>query len=235
MMKIAFASLASLAMATAADAAAILQFTQQNTNLAPFVFTQSGTTTTITSTGAGVTNGTWIPVNVVIGNTGTPVTQPAFMAITQPITATGGATTTGGTVNQGDYTGRIEFNFAPSSTPASNILTVNFTGGLLSGNAGGNSATLSASQPPDTVTYTSVLFPTLVAGLNQNNFGIGFSGLTSPLTVTGGTVGSNAGSGSGTFSGAVIPEPASVVMMSISVVAGLGFYGLRRRSVASSV
>jgi len=233
MMKIAFASLASLAMATAADAAAVLQFTQTNSQLTPFVFTQSGSTTTITSTGTGVTNGTWIPVNVVLG-TGS-ASQPAFMSITQPITATGGATTTGTNINQDAYAGRIEFNFAPSSTAASNILTVNFTGGLLSGPAGGNSASLAASQPQDTVTYTSVLFPTLVAGLNQNNFSIGFSGLTSPLTITSNTVGSNAGSGSGTFSGAVVPEPASVVMMGFSVVAGLGFYGLRRRSVASSV
>jgi hypothetical protein len=233
MMKIAFASLASLAMATAADAAAILQFTQQNTALTPFVFTQSGSTTTITSTGAGVQNGTWIPVFVTIG--GAQTAQQAFMAITQPITATGGATTSGTNIVQDGYTGRIEFNFAAASTAASNILTVNFNNGQVSGPIGGNAASLTASQPQDMVTYSSVLFPTLVAGLNQNSFGIGFSGLTSPLSITSGTIGSNAGSGSGTFSGAVVPEPASVVMMGFSVVAGLGIYGLRRRSVASSV
>jgi len=230
MMKLAFVSLASLAMATAADAAAILQFTQQNTNLTPFVFTQSGSTTTITSTGAGVQNGTWIPVSVVLGSGGPA--QNAFMAITSPITSGGPATNTAGTINQDSYTGRIEFNFAPSSTPASNILTVNFNSGLVSGAAGGGSPTLSASQPPGSVTYTSVLFPTLVAGLNANNFSLSFSGLTPGLTVTSGTIGSGNASGSGTFSGSVVPEPASVVMMGFSVVAGLGFYGLRRRSIA---
>jgi len=228
MMKIGFASLALLAMATAADAAFILQYTQNTgtPTASPVVFTPNGVGETISSTGTGVTNGTWIPVNVTIG--AVPGTQPvpAFMSFTTALSTASGATTNGTTVNQPNYTGTIEFNFAPSSTPASNILTIQFSGGTFSGIIGGNAAALTDSQPPNTVTYSSVLFPTLVAGLNQRDFTINFTGLASVLTSAG--AGANSSSTSGSFSGSVVPEPTSIVMLSISALGGLGFYGVRR-------
>jgi len=132
------------------------------------------------------------------------------------------------TITQGGYAGTIQFNFTSVPTVPGNILTVQFTGGVLSGLVGGNSASLSASFPPNTVNYTSSI-PGLLTGADLRNFSIGFSGLTSGLSLNNTTVASNTGSTAGTFSAQPIPEPASVVMMSISAIAGLGLYGLRRR------
>jgi hypothetical protein len=217
-MKFAMVALASFAMATTANAAAILQFQQQNTALTPIVYTPSGSGSSISSTG---TNGTWVPVTVNVG----AGPQNAFMAFTTPLATPNAATVSGLSVTQTGFTGTIEFNFAPSSTLASNILTVTFNNGLLSGNLGGNSVGLSSAQPPNTVTYSSTLFPNLFAGLPQHDFTLGFSGLVNPL---GAGAGVNASSVSGTFSASAVPEPASIVMLSISALGGLGFYGVRR-------
>jgi hypothetical protein len=225
MMKIGFASLALLAMATAADAAFILQFTQNTLpGVNPINYTPAGSGSTITSNGTGVVNGTWVPVNVVLGSAGGP-SQAAFMSFTSPLTTPNAATQNGTTVNQTGYTGTIEFNFAPSSTLASNILTVNFNNGVLSGTFGGNAVGLTSAQPPNSVTYSSTLFPNLFAGLPQHDFALSFSGLVTPL---GNGAGNNASSVSGTFSASAVPEPASIVMLSISALGGLGFYGVRR-------
>jgi len=231
MIKLAMACMASLAVAASADAAAILQVQQQVNTQTPIVFTASGNTTTVSTTGSGVVGATppgWVPVFVTIG--AAPIAQPAFMSFTTPLTSSTAATTTpGGIINQDGYSGTIQFNFTSTPAVLTNILTVTFSGGVFSGSLGGNSVALTAAQPPDVVTYTSNTNPELVAGLIQRDFSLSFSGLTSPLSLSGSTIASNAASVSGTFSGTVIPEPASVVMMSISAVAGLGFYGLRRR------
>jgi len=232
MIKLAMACMASLAVAASADAAAILQVQQQVNTNTPIVFTASGSTTTVSTTGSGavgVTPPGWIPVFVTIG--AAPIAQPAFMSFTTPLTSSTAATTTGGTINQDGYSGTIQFNFTSTPAVLTNILTVTFSGGVFSGSAGGNSIALTAAQPPDVVNYTSNTNPELVAGLIQRDFSLSFSGLTSPLALSGTTIASNAASVSGTFSGTV-PEPASVVMMSISAVGGLGFYGLRRRLMA---
>jgi len=229
MIKFVLACLASLAVATSADAAAILQFQQQNNTLTPVVFSASGSTTSVSTTGSGATGANppgWIPVFVTIG--AAPVAQPAFVSFTSPLTSSTAATTTAGQISQSGYSGTIQFNFSATNPPATNILTATFTNGTFAGAAGGNSVALTASQPPNSVTYTSSTNPELLTGLNQRDFSISFSGLTSPLALAGTTIGNNSASFSGTFSGSVVPEPASVVMMSISAIAGLGFYGLRR-------
>ena len=158
-----------------------------------------------------------------------PISQAAFMSFTTPLTSSTVATG-GTTIEQSGYSGVIQFNFVAAPTAASNILTVTFTGGLFSGTAGGNSAGLSATQPPGSVTYTSGIAGLLPPGLTSFNFGLSFSGLVNPLALSGTTVGNNAASVSGTFSAttAVIPEPASVVMASMSALVGLGCFGWRR-------
>lgn len=231
LIKFGIACLASLALASSANAAAILQFTQVDTNLTPVVFSASGSTTTISTTGVGALPANppgWIPVFVNIGTA--PITLPAFMSFTTALTSSTAPTSAGGAIIQGGYTGTIQFNFAPAPTATSNILTITFNGGVLAGNTGGNSAGLAASAPPNSVTYSSVLFPQLFAGLDLHNFTLGLSGLTSPI---GTTPGSNTGSISGSFSASVIPEPSSVVMLSISALAGLGCYGVRRFRASS--
>jgi hypothetical protein len=233
MIKFVLACLASLAVATSVDAAAILQVQQQDNTQTPIVFSASGSTTTVSTTGTGATGLTppgWVPVLVKIG--AAPIAQPAFMSFTSALTSSAVATTTNGQINQGGYSGTIQFNFTSTPATLTNILTVTFTNGTFSGAVGGNSVALTAAQPPNSVTYVSNTNPELVAGLNQRDFSLSFSGLTSPLALTGSTIGNNSASVTGTFSGSVVPEPASVVMMSISAIAGLGYYGFRRRFMA---
>jgi len=235
--RFAFATLASLAMATSANAAAILQFQQQNTALTPIIASNpTASTTSLSTTGAGATGAIppgWIPVSVNL--LGAPVAQNAFMSFTTPLTSGGPATASGAAINQDSYTGTIEFNFAPASILASNILTVTFNGGLLSGTAGGNSATFSASAPPSTVTFSSQIpqIQAAIAASVGRNFGLGLSGLTSPFTITGTTIAAFAASIAGTFSTNAVPEPSSLVMAGIPALLGLGFVGFRRRSQAS--
>jgi len=234
LMRFAMAGLATFAMATTANAAAILQFNQQNLAQTPVVFTSNGTSTTLTTTGTGAVGtapASWIPVLVTIGSGGG--TQNAFMSFTTPLVTGTAASNNGGNINQDSITGTIEFNFAPASNPVTNILTIQFNGGLLSGQAGGNAVGLTASQPPNSVSYSSVNFPFLFAGLNQHDFTLGFSGLNPTLGITGSSIGSGSASVSGTFSASAVPEPASLVMLSISAVAGLGFYGVRRFRTSS--
>jgi hypothetical protein len=230
---IAVACLASLAMASSTNAAAILQFQQQNSTLSPIVATDTGASTTIATTGAGVVGNNppgWVPVFVSI--LGSPIAQPAFMSFTTALTSSSPAT--GGTsISQGGYTGTIQFNLAPAPTAATNILTVTFTGGLLSGNAGGTSAGFSSAQPPSSVTFTSAnpLLAAEIAASVGRDFALGFSGLSSPLALSGTTIDGFTASAAGTFS-TFIPEPSSVVMASLSALAGLGCFA-RRRFMAS--
>ena len=235
--RIAFATLASLAMASSANAAAILQFQQQNTSQTPIVATNpTASTTALTTTGTGATGAIppgWIPVFVTLLNA--PVAQPAFMSFTTALTSGTAATQSGTTINQDSYTGTIQFNFTPTPAAATNILTATFTGGLLTGVAGGNSATFSASNPPSNVAFTSAI-PEIQAALAAStgrNFGLGLSGLTSVLSIINGTVAPFNASISGTFSTTVVPEPSSIVMAGIPALLGLGFVGFRRRSMAS--
>jgi len=104
-----------------------------------------------------------------------------------------------------------------------------FTGGILTGSSGGNSANFSSSQPPSSVTFTSDILAVqqaIAAGVGGRNFSLAFSGLTSSLTVTGGVVNPFFASNTGTFATA-IPEPTSIVMASIATFAGLGCFGWR--------
>jgi len=235
-LRIAFSALASLAMATSANAAT-LQFSQQNTALTPIVASNpTATTTALSTTGPGAQGAIppgWIPVFVTLESS--PIPQPAFMSFTTVLTSGGPATVAGTSITQDSYTGTIQFNFAPAPVAASNILTITFTGGLLTGTAGGNSASFSASSPPSTVTYSSGI-AAIQAIINTSvtrNFALGLSGLTSPLAIVNGTVAPFAASISGTFSAAAVPEPSSLIMAGIPALLGLGFVGFRRRSMAS--
>jgi hypothetical protein len=225
--RFAIAGLASLALATSASADTILQFTQQNTAVTPIVATDSATGTTFTTTGTGSTGGS---VPVLIGFLGAPPTVVAFETFTTPLTSTTAGTVVSGQVNQTGYAGTIRFSLLAGGG-GTNFLTAVFTGGAVSGPQNGNSAGLAASQPPTTVTFTSDI-PAITAAIAASpgrNFALSFSGLTSPLVLTGPlpTIDGFLASNTGTFS-TIIPEPSSIVMASISALAGLGCLGLRR-------
>jgi len=242
-LRIAFSALASLAMATSANAAAILQFRQTDPNTTPILANNTTTTTTITTQGfgtppqAGVVAPNppgWVPVNINLLGTPGPGIQ-AFMSFTQPLTSGAPATLTGTTISQDSYTGTIQFNSAAGGGGI-NYLTATFNGGLLTGTANGNQASFGASQPPNSVTFTSS-DPFVAAALAAEagrNFTIGFSGLTQPLAIVGTTVRGFGASAAGTFSTTpAVPEPSSLLMTGIPALVGLGFVGFRRRSLAS--
>jgi hypothetical protein len=218
---LAFACLAALALGTSANAATILQFAQTSPNDV-VTATVSGSTTTLT-TPAGS-----IPVLITnIGGTvlGTPL--PAFETFIG-VTSTGAATD-GATVSQ-TFSGTIAITAGPGNT-GGNFLTTTFSGAVLSGPNGGNSASLVGSNPPQNVTFTSnfaAIIP-LIAGNPPENFAISFSNVTPSLTISGSTIAGFTAQNTGTFATGIIPEPASLVMASTAVFAGLGCYGWRRR------
>jgi len=140
---LALATLASLAMATSSSAVTILQFGQTNPNDV-VTATVSGSTTTLTTSSAAAAGS--IPVKITnIGGTllGTPL--DAFETFTN-VTSTGTATTTAGTIEQ-LYSGTIAITSGAGGT-GGNFLTATFQNAVLSGLAGGGSASLVGSRPP---------------------------------------------------------------------------------------
>jgi len=234
LIRFAFAGLAALALATSASAATILQF-KQTSSLPPDQVTATNTgtpgTTVLTTNSALVPGG--IPVDLTIG----PATISANEFFVAPglTSGVGGATLSGTTVSQDGYSGTIQF-IGTGVNAGVNILTATFTGGTLSGALNGASAGLNASAPTNNVVFTSAFAP-VIALMGGNNvpgaFNISFSNIPA-LTISNNSIASFTAQNSGTFSTAVIPEPTSIVMAGMSVVAGLGFHGLRRLSSSRS-
>jgi len=226
---LALASLASLAMATSSSAVTILQFAQINPNDV-VTATASGSTTTLSTNSAGAAGS--IPVRITnIGGTllGTPI--DAFETFTN-VTSTGTATTDAGRVQQ-LYSGTIAITSGAGGT-GGNFLTATFQNAVLSGLAGGGSASLVGSRPPQSVTFTSnfaAIIP-LIAGNPPENFAISFSNV-SPAFTAGTTISGFTAQNSGTFATgtdvAPIPEPSGIVMAGMAMIAGLGGLGWRRR------
>lgn len=232
--RVAIACLASLALATSANAANILQF-QQVSNVDAVVASNPGgstTTTTLTTSPA-----TGIPVTIISIGTITGLTIQATEIFSVPPTSSTAATNVSGNISQSGYNGTIQLIGTPGTPFAGqNILTTTFTNATLSGQTGGNSGTLNGSQPPNTVVFTSAN-PIVIAALGGTTatgaFSLAFSNLTSTggdgLSINGNTVAAFTAQNTGTFStSVVIPEPTSIVLAGMSVLAGLGCHGWRR-------
>jgi len=219
------ASLAALTLAGTADAAAILSFgSTSGTKTA----TASGGTTTLSTT-SGVTPGSYIVSITTLGNvTLNPLTFKTARETFTTVQSTGPAVLSGGVISQ-PFSGTI--SYLDNSTPSINYLTIVFNG-VLRGSQGGLTADLAGDNtvPGQSVTFTST-DATVIPFLNDpvRQFTIGLTGLTSPLAITGGTIANFATSNeSGNASTSAVPEPASVVMASTAVLAGLGCFGWRR-------
>jgi len=235
LIRFAFAGLAALALATSASAATILQF-KQTSSVPPDQVTATNTGTpngtTVLTTGSALVPG-GIPVDLTIG----PATISANEFFVAPglTSGVGGATLSGTTVSQDGYSGTIQF-IGTGVNAGVNILTATFSGGTLSGALNGASAGLNASAPTNNVVFTSAFAP-VIALMGGNNvpgaFNISFSNIPA-LTISNNSIASFTAQNSGTFSTQVIPEPTSIVMAGMSVVAGLGFHGLRRLSSSRS-
>jgi len=134
-------------------------------------------------------------------------------------------TSMGGVFEQGGWSGTISFTQAGGTV---NVLTATFTDAVFTvttGPGGSQSGSLIVSGGCGSVLcYTSDWLS--VDNLKVNNFGLSFSGITG-YTAAGGNF---TASGSGTFAGAPIPEPATWALM----IAGFGLIGAaaRRRRIA---
>jgi len=93
---------------------------------------------------------------------------------------------------------------------------------------GGTSLTLSAAQPPQSLSFTSDVIPDLGTPTAMS---LAFAGVTPPAHITGTTLASFSSSVSGTFSANTthkVPEPASLALLGLAMLA-LAMV-LRRRS-----
>jgi len=213
------ACVASLAMASSANAATILIFGQANTSTDVVTATNSGGTTNFFT---GPAPGAPITVDVTNIGGGTPPpgsTLPETFNFTSTAAVTGSA----GNFTQGGFSGTFSFGAQ---------VVGSITGGVLTTLTGPNGTT--GSLLATNVSFTT-LGPAILAQLGFPPLGPTPAGIGGTLSISlNGFVPSVPGTlnftakNAGLVDASVIPEPASVVLASISVIAGLGCYGLRR-------
>jgi len=235
----AFTFMAALTLANTANAGPIMSFTQFGDGTV--IGTTAGTTTTLTTNSLGSTGNK----QVVIGTINNAPVNIAALETFTLVRSSGAANVVNGQIQQDAYTGTIAFTGPPGTPNAGvNILTATLTGvgDFLNGTPGSGQASLGGPM-----TFTaSPLSPIVLAGAfggpgvttatGSGTFSFSFvvsppGSTTNGLTLTGTTINNfTAGLDAGNFTAnAVVPEPASIVMASMAVIAGLGLHGLRRK------
>jgi len=187
--------------------------------------TNAGGVTTLSTAGNADGNFQSVPV---LASTYLGVPQPFGLLMYETfvnVTSNGAATNNGGTIGQ-NFSGEIEYTSSPGGAGIVYLIATFGTNGKFSGGAGGGSASLNASVPQDTVTFT-------IPGADYEfaGFSVGFSGLSS-LGIAGGSVAGFTGQTSGTFSATLVPEPGTLCMASIAVVIGTLAYGRKKMKTA---
>jgi hypothetical protein len=227
---LAVACLASLGLASQARATTILQFSELNQTDVVTATTSGGVTTFTTNS---ATNPGFIPVAFSnLAGIGGPGGQANGFEQFVNVTSTSAPAHAGGQLTQ-TYSGTINFFLtAVGGGIGSQLLTVTFSVGNFMGAETGNSASLNASTPPDTVVFTSTnaTMAAAIAGAVGRNFSLSFSNLSPSIPTSGGLVSPTTFNNAGTFSVTAIPEPASLISSSLALLAGLGCYRLRRKS-----
>jgi len=214
---LALASLGLLAMTTSANSASILVYGQTNTSTEVVTSASSGGTTTFHTGPDGVATPITVGITSIGGVTPPPgTTLPELFSFTSTAAVSG----SGGNFTQGGFNGTFSFGTQVAGTVTNGILNTTF----------GPNGTTGSFQATN-VTFTT-LGPAILAQLGIPGVGAGVPGTFSmslntfnpspPPSLN------FSARNSGLLDANLVPEPASVVMASLSVIAGLGLFGLRR-------
>jgi hypothetical protein len=206
-----FACLASLLLFSqgAASAGTVLVF-GQNAPDEPISFTSGASGETITATN----------VAVQITTLGGVAVPPIAALFNMTATSTGTATVAGGVASQA-FSGT--FSVTSGTT---NFLSGTWTGDMFTGTQGGHSGSMFVSDPPSSLTFTSSVIPAGQLG-TPNSFSIAFAGINPAIAATnGGNLGNY--SASVAFTSSAVPEPGTLVLMSIAGPIVFCFGGMRR-------
>lgn len=211
------AALALSMTAPVAGAAVIIDFAQVSASLGlSGAFTGAGNTLTATD----------LPVLITTLD-GTPVNLNAFLDLSAS------STTTVNTSNSPDVTQRYTGNFSICATAigcAINYLSSNFIDltlfGTLGAGSGAGQISLSVSDPPRTVDFTSTVISTSNLA-DPSAFGFTLTGVTPALALNGSYFSDFGANLVGNASASQVPEPATLLLMSLGMM-GLAVYRRRR-------
>jgi hypothetical protein len=234
---VAWAASLSLLLVSSAKADTILAFGQLNP-ADVITATESGGVTTLSTAN-----------NVDGGNVSVPVLASTYLGVDQSpfggllmfetfigVHSTGTAMTAGGILAFQNFVGTVEFTALPFGSPMNaTYLSATFSGpaGTFLGGLGGSSASLGASTPAETVTFSVPLDPAIPgSGMTYENaaLALGFSGITPSVGLAGSSIAGFQAQGSGTFSANVVPEPTALCLSSIAAI--IGTVGFLRRKAA---